>query len=96
MICQRDGVSVKLTRKLWMILMVLRNEQGRVVPRIDLNAVLGVGERSRSPDTLLAALRKLLGHNVILTVHGFGWKAGPDLLHSVISDSCGNQPEYEI
>lgn len=79
-----------------MTLMALRNEQGKVVPRIDMNAVLDVGVKSRSPDTLIARIRKLLGHNVIITVHGFGWKAGPDLLHSVISDSCGNQPEYEI
>lgn len=96
MVCTVDGTPVRLTRKLWMILMILRRAQGAVVPRIDMSLSLGAKEASRAPDTHIAEIRRLLGPRSVLTVYGFGWKAGPALLQCAISDSCQNRPEYEI
>jgi hypothetical protein len=78
-----------------MIILALKKRGGSVLTRTDLQDLLGCGELSRSPDTHIAVIRKMLGPRSIRTAHGCGWSAGLDLINCEVWGSA-ERPEYEI
>jgi DNA-binding response OmpR family regulator len=95
MLATLSGSPVKLTRAEWVLLAVLRQAQGRPVPREMINDQMGTAPTSRSPDTHIASLRRKLGGGLIRTVHGVGWAAKSELLACAASAS-GQEPDYSI
>jgi DNA-binding response OmpR family regulator len=95
MLATLSGSPMKLTRGEWIVLAVLRQAQGRPVPRETINAQAGTGPTSRSPDTHIASLRRKLGGGLIRTVHGVGWAAKSELLACAASVSV-QEPDYSI
>jgi DNA-binding response OmpR family regulator len=82
----RDGESVTLTSREYIILAILIAEPGRIVPRIQLQQQLSAGAEgeigSNTVEVHIHNLRRKLGQRLIRTSRGRGYwvdlTAGPD------------------
>ena len=74
-----SGKPVDLTAQEFRILNYFMHRQGRVISQSDLIEHLYPHEKERDPNTIevyIARLRKKLGHDVIKTQRGLGYRLG--------------------
>jgi two-component system, OmpR family, response regulator len=77
--CQLNGQRVELTAREWAVLEALARRAGRIVPKADLeHLVMGSGAEvsSNALEVHVSGLRRKLGHGVIETVRGLGYRMG--------------------
>jgi two-component system OmpR family response regulator len=77
---RKDGVRVDLTAREWSLLDALVARAGRVVSKTDLDALMTGFEgdfNSNSLEVHVFNLRRKLGHDIIRTVRGLGYRIGP-------------------
>jgi two-component system, OmpR family, response regulator len=73
----RDGVRIDVTAREWAVLEALVLRAGRVVPKGDLERlVLGIegNVASNALEVHVSALRRKLGHDLVETVRGLGYR----------------------
>lgn len=75
----KGGIPVVLTAREWSVLEALATRAGRVVSKMDLDALVAGSENDNNSNALevhVSNLRRKLGKDVVLTVRGFGYKIG--------------------
>lgn len=76
-VARLDGQRVELTAREWAVLECLVLRRGRIVPRADIErSVLGHGTElaSNAVEVHVSALRRKLGHGLIETMRGLGYR----------------------
>jgi two-component system, OmpR family, response regulator len=77
-----DGARVDLTAREWSVLEALVMRAGRIVGKVDLERIVMGSDAELSSNALevhVAAIRRKLGHGLIDTVRGMGYRVGvPD------------------
>jgi two-component system OmpR family response regulator len=75
----RDGENIRLSVHEYRTLLALMERQGRVVARDQLEDLIYGDDRSIESNTItvyIHQLRRKLGDELIVTVHGFGYRMG--------------------
>lgn len=82
-IVTRDDEQIHLSRNEYRTLLVLMERRGRTVPREQLEQLVYGGDGEIESNTVavyIHQLRRKLGDDIILTIHGFGYRIGEEKL----------------
>src|SRR5690606_30314826 len=90
-IVTRDDEQVHLSRNEYRTLLVLMERRGRTVPREQLEQLVYGSDGEIESNTVavyIHQLRRKLGDDIILTIHGFGYRIGEEKLRESYSVVC--------
>jgi two-component system, OmpR family, response regulator len=77
--CLRNGQRAELTAREWAVLEALARRSGRIVPKAELERLVMGFDAEISSNALevhVSGLRRKLGHGLIETVRGLGYRIG--------------------